>query len=187
MLWCFNLLRVQGMNTDVDEFARRVRAATERACRAPLIYPLYFGSLDPRPVAHDVDDESMGALGHAAYHGDFVKVLNYPGIAGRGFTTRAQLCRFLDSRDKNFQRFANLFESNRCKYGHCTWLAWNREHYGTQWDLAEETRVTRVRSDLLEYHFQTVEAPPLPWVALAASIFPQLSLHLIDALEAVSL
>jgi hypothetical protein len=182
MQWCFNRLRVQGSPTEVDEFARIVRVAKELAHRSPLIYPLYFGTLAPRPLALDVNEEPMGDLAYDAYHGDFSKVLEYPGILGRGFTTRMEVCRFLGSRSSQFRSFEKLFESNLQHYGHRTWLTWNLEHYGTKWDLNEDTRFARIAPGVIEYHFQTMGAPPEPWVKLAARQFPALDLSLLDAL-----
>jgi hypothetical protein len=187
MQWCFNRLCVQGSPTQVDEFARAVRVANERAHRSPLLYPLYFGAIDPRPVALDVNDESFGDLAYEAYHGDFRKVLEYPGVAGRGLTTRAGVCEFLVSRSRKFSSFERLFEQNFKTYGHRSWLTWNQAHYGTKWDLNEDTRIVSIAPDLLEYHFQTIDAPPAPWVELALREFPTLNLKLFDALADLSL
>jgi hypothetical protein len=183
MVWHFNLLRVEGDPSRLTHFANRVRAAIERACEPPLVLPLYFGALVPRPFELDINEEPMGRLAHAAFFGDFRWVLSHQGVRGHGLKDRQGLIAFLDSKSLEFRRMAHHYEHNERVHGHRTWLTWNQAHFGTKWDLGADTQVLRPNLRVLEYRFQTIDAPPSPWVALAGRLFPELKLTLLDALE----
>ena len=66
------------------------------------------------------------------------------------------------------------------------WHDWCAEHWGTKWDLDEETRVRSNQGELafsfetkwLTYEFLTAWAPPAAWLATVAQKYPHLSVAL---------
>ena len=181
MAWCFNVLRVEGPAAPVRQFRTRVRAATERIGRSPLILPLYFGTLVPRPVELDIEESSRGLRGYEAFHGDWERVAAISWIREQGVTDRPSLLALLDRLSPMHRELGDQYAVNLRRHGHRTWHSWNLEYYGTQHDLDHKTDVREIGSTVLEYRFQTLDAHPLPWVEKAAVLFPALHLRLSNA------
>jgi hypothetical protein len=178
MIWCYSVLLVQGAPASIDAFVKRARVIVREKGQPPQDLALSFAAFVSRPPELDLHESALGCEGYEAFYGNYASLLEQPRVRAVGANTRETLCAYLDWINPEYRRLADRYAQNQAQHGHRTWLGWNREHYGTKWDLTAATEMRRLSSDAVSYRFGTIEERPLPWVATVSAMYPELKVSL---------
>lgn len=171
--WCSNIMIVDGAK---DEILRFQQAAQGQYDDKPI--PLCFGSLYPMPPELKIESGSNGSIGEKVLRGERLGEAWLKDIGSDD--PKAVLAHF-EREHPECLEMGRKYLANREKYGFPTWYEWSVAHWGTKWDLCDDTDAEFTDRDTaasLRYAFDTAWSPPLPWLTKVAADWPSLRFSL---------
>lgn len=145
--WCNNTLTVSGKKKDIAEFKEKARG--EKTA-------LSFANFIPRPSILDDTRSPSIIVPTKNLEKEMIEVIK-DGFSGYPITKK-------------------ISEALIKKYGADNWYDWQKDNWGTKWDV--EAELTDENTRHLEYNFDSAWCPPDRFIYKIAEMFPKLSFRL---------
>jgi Ferredoxin-like domain in Api92-like protein len=168
--WCSNRLQVSTINSG-KEAANQLTAFMLAAKGKDS--DISFNNLYPTPESLSEVSSGSDEIAYDVLYGDWLKIASYGWVPGEAKGSREDLFRFIQSRDpnKDFRAIADKYKHNLDTYGFRSWYDWNVGNWGTKWDMDGSGGRA---GEILEYHFQTANSPPVEGLRKISQDFPLL-------------